>query len=79
MGAAWFGWRVSWLLFSHTVDRGALVAQRDRPFMTKNYKQNSLPMNLPPQLLTLGTWTVPPLEGGLAWLQELLERGGGVQ
>ena len=35
MGAAWFGWRVSWLLFSHTVDCGALVAQRDRPFMTK--------------------------------------------
>ena len=44
MGADWFGWRVSWLLFSHTVDRGALVAQRDRPFMAQE-PQTKLPPN----------------------------------
>ena len=29
-------------------------------------KQNPIQMNSPPQLLSLGAWTVHPLEGGLA-------------
>ena len=42
-------------------------------------KQNPAPMNLPLQLLTPCAWTVHPLEGGLACLPWLLERGGWAQ
>ena len=42
-------------------------------------KQNPIPMNLPPQLLSPRAWTVPLLEGGLAYLPWLLEREGWAQ
>ena len=43
----------------------------------EHLKQNSPPMNLPPQLLTPCAWTIHMLEGGLACLPWLLELGGG--
>ena len=47
--------------------------------LLEHLKQNPIPMKPPPQLLSPCAWTVPPLEGGLACLPWLLERGGWAQ
>ena len=47
--------------------------------LLEHLKQNPIPMKPLPQLLSPCAWTVPPLEGGLACLPWLLERGGWAQ